>query len=299
MMMRMMIAIIPKPCSTNKGGAEKKGTSSSFHFYCLPTPTPQWYLIVVSIFLGNCPWSSFHVLDPWSSIHVLDPWSSIHVLDPWSLIHVLDPWSSILDPLSLILDPCPWSLIFDSCPWSLILRCELVSANVTRLRPTTSCSRDPVMMIHSPSSISKIIIMNIIIMIRWRFVDQVLVHLWGGNTHYHDHRDHRSHDDHGLPAHSHHDKNPLWWEFVRNEHGGNILPLIIMMKKLGSGGSWSTGTCTFIVNAVQKNRLSLMNSCIVKFSLDKLIRLLVRSQPEMNKRRRSKNERKCRNELNM
>ena len=29
-------------------------------------------------------------------------------------------------------------------------------------------------------------------------------------------------DDDGLPANSHHDKNPPWWEFVSNEYGGNM-----------------------------------------------------------------------------
>ena len=55
------------------------------------------------------------------------------ILDPWSLIlwvltcrppgptSRLHPWSLILDPGSLILDPCPWSsiLVFDT--WSLLL----------------------------------------------------------------------------------------------------------------------------------------------------------------------------------
>ena len=29
-------------------------------------------------------------------------------------------------------------------------------------------------------------------------------------------------DADALPAHSHHDKNPPWWEFVSNEYGGNM-----------------------------------------------------------------------------
>ena len=35
------------------------------------------------------------------------------------------------------------------------------------------------------------------------------------NIYYHDDQD-------GLPANSHHDKNPPWWEFVSNEYGGNM-----------------------------------------------------------------------------
>ena len=29
-------------------------------------------------------------------------------------------------------------------------------------------------------------------------------------------------DDHGLPAYSHHDKIPPWWEYVSNDKGGNV-----------------------------------------------------------------------------
>ena len=29
-------------------------------------------------------------------------------------------------------------------------------------------------------------------------------------------------DDDGYPAHSHHDKFPLWWDFVRDDDGGNL-----------------------------------------------------------------------------
>ena len=45
---------------------------------------------------------------------------------------------------------------------------------------------------------------------------------------WHDHDDVDGHDNNddddedGLPAHSHHDKNPPWWEFVSNEYGGNM-----------------------------------------------------------------------------
>ena len=42
----------------------------------------------------------------------------------------------------------------------------------------------------------------------------------------------------GPPAHSHHDKNPPWWEFVSNDYGGNMPVtkshhMIMMMMKLG------------------------------------------------------------------
>ena len=29
-------------------------------------------------------------------------------------------------------------------------------------------------------------------------------------------------DDDGLQAHSHHDKFPPWWVFVRDDYGGNL-----------------------------------------------------------------------------
>ena len=29
-------------------------------------------------------------------------------------------------------------------------------------------------------------------------------------------------DDDGLPAYSHHDKIPPWWEYVSNDEGGNV-----------------------------------------------------------------------------
>ena len=29
-------------------------------------------------------------------------------------------------------------------------------------------------------------------------------------------------DDDGSPAHSHHDKFPPWWDFVRDDYGGNL-----------------------------------------------------------------------------
>ena len=29
-------------------------------------------------------------------------------------------------------------------------------------------------------------------------------------------------DDNGLQAHSHHDKFPPWWVFVRDDYGGNL-----------------------------------------------------------------------------
>ena len=29
-------------------------------------------------------------------------------------------------------------------------------------------------------------------------------------------------DDDGLPAYSHHDKIPPWWEYVSNDKGGNV-----------------------------------------------------------------------------
>ena len=29
-------------------------------------------------------------------------------------------------------------------------------------------------------------------------------------------------DDDGLEAHSHHDKFPPWWVFVRDDYGGNL-----------------------------------------------------------------------------
>ena len=34
----------------------------------------------------------------------------------------------------------------------------------------------------------------------------------------HDHDD----DENGYPAHSHHDKFPPWWVFVRDDYGGNL-----------------------------------------------------------------------------
>ena len=30
------------------------------------------------------------------------------------------------------------------------------------------------------------------------------------------------HDYDGYPAHSHHDKFPPWWDFVRDDDGGNL-----------------------------------------------------------------------------
>ena len=32
----------------------------------------------------------------------------------------------------------------------------------------------------------------------------------------------RTDDDDGLQAHSHHDKFPPWWVFVRDDYGGNL-----------------------------------------------------------------------------
>ena len=40
------------------------------------------------------------------------------------------------------------------------------------------------------------------------------------------------HDDDGLPAYSHHDKNPPWWEFVSNEYGGNMPVMKIMVMTM-------------------------------------------------------------------
>ena len=37
-----------------------------------------------------------------------------------------------------------------------------------------------------------------------------------------DHRGHGDDDDDGLPAYSHHDKIPPWWECVSNDKGGNV-----------------------------------------------------------------------------
>ena len=37
-----------------------------------------------------------------------------------------------------------------------------------------------------------------------------------------DDKDEDDDDDDGLPAHSHHDINPPWWDFVSNEYGGNM-----------------------------------------------------------------------------
>ena len=31
-----------------------------------------------------------------------------------------------------------------------------------------------------------------------------------------------NHDEEGYPAHSHHDKFPPWWDFVRDDDGGNL-----------------------------------------------------------------------------
>ena len=31
-----------------------------------------------------------------------------------------------------------------------------------------------------------------------------------------------NHDENGLQAHSHHDKFPPWWVFVRDDYGGNL-----------------------------------------------------------------------------
>ena len=36
-------------------------------------------------------------------------------------------------------------------------------------------------------------------------------------------------DDHGLPAYSHHDKIPLWWENVNNDKGGNVSNMNIII----------------------------------------------------------------------
>ena len=33
---------------------------------------------------------------------------------------------------------------------------------------------------------------------------------------------HHHHHHHGLPAYSHHDKIPPWWEYVSNDKGGNV-----------------------------------------------------------------------------
>ena len=35
-------------------------------------------------------------------------------------------------------------------------------------------------------------------------------------------RSHHDHHHHGLPAYSHHDKIPPWWEYVSNDKGGNV-----------------------------------------------------------------------------
>ena len=37
-----------------------------------------------------------------------------------------------------------------------------------------------------------------------------------------DDNDHENYDDDGLPAYSHHDKIPPWWEYVSNDKGGNV-----------------------------------------------------------------------------
>ena len=37
-----------------------------------------------------------------------------------------------------------------------------------------------------------------------------------------DHDDHDHDDFDGYPAHSHHDKFPPWWDFVRGDDGGNL-----------------------------------------------------------------------------
>ena len=43
--------------------------------------------------------------------------------------------------------------------------------------------------------------------------------LIGSNgRHHHGH----THRHHGYPAHSHHDKIPPWWDFVRDDDGGNL-----------------------------------------------------------------------------
>ena len=38
----------------------------------------------------------------------------------------------------------------------------------------------------------------------------------------HDDDDDDDDDDDGLPAYSHHDKIPPWWEYVSNDKGGNV-----------------------------------------------------------------------------
>ena len=46
--------------------------------------------------------------------------------------------------------------------------------------------------------------------------------MWARNPDDDDDNDDDNDDDDGLPANSHHDKNPPWWEFVINEYGGNM-----------------------------------------------------------------------------
>ena len=52
--------------------------------------------------------------------------------------------------------------------------------------------------------------------------DAVSSNCGDGDSH-DDHDDHDDDDDdHGLPAYSHHDKIPPWWEYVSNDEGGNV-----------------------------------------------------------------------------
>ena len=51
----------------------------------------------------------------------------------------------------------------------------------------------------------------------------IYIHTPGGKQHGQEyHYDDDDDDDDGYPAHSHHDKFPPWWDFVRDDDGGNL-----------------------------------------------------------------------------
>ena len=43
-------------------------------------------------------------------------------------------------------------------------------------------------------------------------------------------------DENCLPAHSHHDKIPPWWEYISNGHSHHIFPPLIMIMMIGNTG---------------------------------------------------------------
>ena len=61
-----------------------------------------------------------------------------------------------------------------------------------------------------------------------------------GVRHHHHHHHHCHHHHHGLPAYSHHDKIPPWWEYVSNDKVGMCQcqnPTIHDKVQLGPVGS--------------------------------------------------------------